>query len=493
MSSPLNNLEPTRLWNHFDAIRQTPRPSKHEEKIIAHLKQWAADRGFNVLQDAAGTLAIQVPATSGHEDAPTVILQNHMDMVCEKNADVEHDFMNEGIKVAVAGDWVHAVGTTLGADNGVGLAAALAVAEDPDVVHGPLEILCTVDEETGLTGAMQLDPSIISGRIMLNLDTEEDGAIYIGCAGGADSNASLPLERRLGAPESRPYRFAVRGLRGGHSGLNIHENRGNAIRFAVETLLTALQDGGDFDVVHFDAGTKHNAIPREAFVTLRILDDHVEGFKAAMKRCQAGFEEEFGSLESGIDLTLEPLTDAEEHQQVLTTPVRDTFLRLIDALPHGVLSMSREVPGLVETSSNLAVVRTSDDSAHFVCSHRSSIMPALFAVRRRVGSIFLQAGATVTVKDSYPGWKPNPSSPIVQRTVQVFEQLFGTSPEVKAIHAGLECGLLIEKVPDMDCVSIGPQIEGAHSPEERVQISSVQRFYTHLKGLLADLAGGSAT
>lgn len=488
MTSPLTNLEPKGLWGHFDGIRQTPRPSKHEEQIIKHIKQWGSDRGHKVLQDAAGTLCIHVAATPGHENARTIVLQNHMDMVCEKNADVEHDFMTEGIKVRVEGDWVHAVGTTLGADNGVGLAAALAFADDPEAVHGPLEILCTVDEETGLTGAMQLDPAIVSGRIMLNLDTEEDGAVYIGCAGGADSNADLPLARRRCLLGSVPVRLAVRGLRGGHSGLNIIENRGNAIRFAVETVLAALELDSDIDIVHFDAGTKHNAIPREAFVTLRVLKDRIDGLKEVMAERLKGFQEEFGSLEPSIELSLEELDDTDENQRVMETADRDNFLLLVDSLPHGVLAMSRDVPGLVETSSNLAVVRTSIDSVHFVCSHRSSVMPALFAVRRRVGSMFKQAGATVTIRDSYPGWKPNPDSPIVQTTVRVFETLFGNAPEIKAIHAGLECGLLIEKVPDMDCVSIGPQIEGAHSPEEKVQISSVQRFYKHLKAVMEDLA-----
>ncbi len=488
MSSPLENLEPRLLWQHFDAIRKVPRPSKHEEKIIAHLMNWARERGHEVHQDATGTVGIRVPATPGHENAPTVVLQNHMDMVCEKNSDVEIDFMNDGIEVAVDGDWVHALGTTLGADNGIGLAAALAVADDPEAVHGPLEILCTVDEETGLTGAMGLDPALVSGRIMLNLDTEEDGAVYIGCAGGADTNAELPLRRRRGALGSIPVRLAVRGLRGGHSGLNIIENRGNAIRFAVEVVLRAMDSDPEIDVVDFDAGTKHNAIPRESFVTLRILKDRIDGFKKIMEACKADFDEEFGSIEPSIELTLEELDDTAEHQRVLETDVRDVFLRLVDSLPHGVLAMSRDVPGLVETSTNLAVVRTSENSAHFVCSHRSSVMPALFAVRRRVGSLFAHFGAEVTVKDSYPGWKPNPDSPIVRKTVEIYEKLFDVRPEIKAIHAGLECGLLIEKIPDMDCVSIGPQIEGAHSPEEKVQISSVQRFYRHLKGVLEDLA-----
>jgi dipeptidase D len=488
MSSPLESLEPKLLWSNFDAIRQIPRPSKHEEKISDHMKSWAAEHGFEVATDAAGSMTIKVPATPGHEGADTIVLQGHLDMVCEKNADVEHEFMTEGIHVEVDGDWVRAKGTTLGADNGVGVAAAMAIAEDEDAVHGPLEILCTVDEETGLTGAKQLDPAIVGGRIMINLDTEEDGAIYIGCAGGADVHANLPLSRRRGLLASVPVKLAVRGLRGGHSGMNIIENRGNAIKLATRTLLAALDENIEVDLVSLDGGSKHNAIPREAFAVCRLHRDDVARLKEVAERCLGDFKEEFGSIDPDLELAIEEMEDSEETQSTLNVHARDRLLRLLDAMPHGVLSMSREVPGLVETSNNLAVVNTEQAKASINTSHRSSIMPALEAVGRQISSICAQAGADAEIEDPYPGWKPNPESPIVKKTIEVYTKLFGGEPRVKAIHAGLECGLLIEKIPGMDAVSIGPEIHNAHSPEEQVQISSVAKFYEALKALLEELA-----
>mgnify|MGYP001813476505 CR=1 FL=1 len=488
MSSPLESLEPKLLWQNFDLIRQIPRPSKHEEKIIAGVKKWAADRNFDVVQDAAGSLTIQVPATPGHENAPVVVLQGHLDMVCEKNSDTEHDFMTQGIEVEVVGDWVQAKGTTLGADNGIGVAAGMAIAEDPDVVHGPLELLCTVDEETGLTGAKDLDPSIVSGRIMLNLDTEEDGAIYIGCAGGADTIAKLKTARRTASLGSVPVKVSVTGLRGGHSGLNIIENRGNAVKLTTRVLLAAIEGGMELDLVSIDGGDKHNAIPREAFAVGRIDKSQLDELKAVAEACAKDFMEEFGPSDPDLAVSVDELDDDDTRRSVLNVHARDRLLRTLDGMAHGVLAMSRDVPGLVETSNNLAVVKNHGDHSEINVSYRSSVMPALYAVRRQVDSIFRQAGAEVHVEDAYPGWKPNPNSPIVQKASEVYEKLFGEKPELKAIHAGLECGLLIEKVPGMDVVSIGPQIENAHSPEEKVQISSVQKFYKHLAALLEELA-----
>ena len=488
MSSPLESLEPRLVWSHFDTIRGIPRPSKHEERIAAHVDAWAAEHGFEVLTDVAGNKTIRVPATTGHEDAPTVVLQGHLDMVCEKNSDVDHDFMSQGIEVVIDGDWVSARGTTLGADNGIGIAAAMAVAEDPSCVHGPLEILCTIDEETGLTGAKLLDPSHISGRTMINLDTEEDGAIYIGCAGGADISSSLPLARRRPLLASVPVQVAVRGLRGGHSGLNIIENRGNAIKLAARVLLAALDAGIEVDVVTFEGGSKHNAIPREAFAACRVHRSDFDRLRAVADSCFADFRDEFIASDPDFEVLVEALEDSEELQNVLNVHARDRLLRLLDGVPHGVLAMSRDVAGLVESSNNLAVVSTEGDHARVITSHRSSIMPALHAIGHQVSSICALAGANVEADDAYPGWKPNPDSPIVRTTTRVFEQTLGSTPEVKAIHAGLECGLLIEKMPDMDAVSIGPEIQNAHSPEERVKISSVERFYKVLKALLKELA-----
>jgi dipeptidase D len=488
MSSPLENLEPKLLWTAFDMIRQVPRPSKHEERISEAMDRWASDRGFDVKTDAAGNMVVRVPATPGHEDAPTVILQGHLDMVCEKNSDVEHDFMAEGIIVEVDGDWVVAKGTTLGADNGVGVAAAMAIAEDGDAVHGPLEILCTVDEETGLTGAKQLDGSMLAGRIMINLDTEEDGEIYIGCAGGADIHTRLPLARRRGLLSTVPIQLSVRGLTGGHSGMDIILNRGNAIKFAARTLLAALEARIEVDLVSFDGGSKHNAIPREAFVKCRLHREDVDRLREVAQSCIKDFREEFEATDPEMAIEIETLEDSEELQSVVNVHARDRLLHLVDGLPHGVLSMSRDVPGLVETSNNLAVITTEADHAMINTSQRSSVMPALHAVGRQITSISRQSGATVSVEDPYPGWKPNPESPIVKKTAEVYGRVFGSEPHLKAIHAGLECGLLIEKIPGMDVVSIGPEIQGAHSPDERVQISSVERFYGALKELLAELS-----
>ncbi len=488
MSSPVASLEPRLIWSHFDAILGVPRPSKSEEKIVAHVEAWARQRGFAVRRDAIGNLVVVVPATPGHEAAPTVILQGHLDMVCEKNADVARDFLEQGIDAYVDGDWVRARGTTLGADNGIGLAAAMAVADDPEAVHGPLEILCTVDEETGLTGAKQLDASIVSGRLMVNLDTEEDGAVYIGCAGGADIHMSLPTDRRKGLLGSSPVKLVVRGLKGGHSGLNIIDNRGNALKLAARVLAKAIETGLELELVSLDGGSKHNAIPREAFAVCRIPADARSRLEAAAAACLPGFREEFGAIEPDLAVEVEAVADDDSVRHVFRQHLRDRLLCLVTAMPHGVLSMSRDVPGLVETSNNLAVVKTEAERVLVVTSHRSSVMPALYAAGEQVRAVGVSHGAEVEVHDAYPGWKPNPASPLVQRTVAVAERLSGKRPEIKAIHAGLECGLLIEKAPGMDAVSIGPEIRNPHSPDEAVQISTVARFYALVKELLRELA-----
>jgi dipeptidase D len=487
MSSPLESLEPKLLWSHFDGIRRIPRPSKHEEKVAAHVEAWAKDRGFHVLKDAAGSLAVRVPATPGHEEAPTVIIQGHLDMVCEKNSDVDFDFMKDPIDVHVDGDWVKANGTTLGSDNGIGVATAMALADDPDVVHGPLEILCTVDEETGLTGAKALDPNLVSGRLMLNLDTEEDGAVYFGCAGGADAVTTLPVARRRASLGSVPVKIAVKGLKGGHSGLNIIENRGNALRTLNRILLAAVEKGIELDLVSVDGGSKHNAIPREAFATCRLPKNGPEALHEVVDTCRSEFEAEFGAIDPDVQIVVEETDDSEELREVFNQHARDRLLHLLRTLPHGVLSMSRDVPGLVETSNNLAIVVTGKDRVDVTTSHRSSIMPALFAVREQIRSASKLAGGEVHEDEPYPGWKPNPDSALVNKTLDVYEELFGKRPALKAIHAGLECGLLIEKLPGLDAVSIGPEIRNAHSPDEMVQVSSVQRFYEHVKALLKAL------
>lgn len=487
-TSPLENLEPRLVWQHFDAIRRVPRPSKKEEKIVAHVRDWAADHGFPVRADAAGNLVVSVPARPGREAAPTVVLQAHLDMVCEKNADSVHNFDHDPIAVEVRGDWVHAVGTTLGADNGLGAAAAMAAAVDPDLDRGPLELLFTLDEETGLNGAAALDPSLVSGRVMINLDTEEDGAVYIGCAGAAGLEGRLAIAR---APHpGRPLRLAIRGLRGGHSGVEIHDNRGNAIKVAARLLSDALDAGIDLGLVSIDGGDKANAIPRECFAEL-LVDERAE---AALRQLLAEEMPEIRALLAGPDPGLEVVIEespGSEGREALTNDLRDRLVHLLAATPHGVLAMSREVPGLVETSNNLAVVACDEAVIRVVFSYRSSLTPALSETTSAMRSLCALVGAESSIERGYPGWQPDPEAPLVRRTAEVYERLYGKAAEVKAVHAGLECGILAEKVPGLTAVSIGPDIRGAHSPDERASIPSTARFYALLGALLADLATAS--
>ncbi len=488
MTSQLETLEPRALWQHFDAIRSIPRPSKHEERIVAHIQSWADERGLDVSRDAVGNMLVRVPASPGLESAPAVLLQGHLDMVCEKNSDVTKDFMHDPIDAYVDGDWVKARGTTLGADNGVGVASAMAIVDDPEVQHGPLELLFTLDEETGLTGAAELDASMINARIMVNTDTEEDGAIYIGCAGGADSISTFPLMQRRALIGTIPVSIAVRGLRGGHSGLDIIENRGNAIKLLVRTLMRVLRASVELDLASISGGSKHNAIPREADAVVRVQPDDLDQLRAIVSGAVEAFTEEFHSVDPGLSITMQQVEDTPEHQHVMNVHARDRLLRALAGIPHGVHSMSREVPGLVETSSNLAVVARDGDQIRLTTSHRSSVMPALLAAQAAVRSICELAGAQVDVHDAYPGWQPNPDSPLLKRSIRVYRDLFGSEPATKAIHAGLECGLLLDKVPGMDIISIGPEIIGAHSPDEGVQISSVQRYWRFLAAVLEDIA-----
>ena len=488
MSSPLDKLEPRLIWKHFDAIRQIPRPSKHEERIAEHVANWAKSHGLEVKRDGAGNVLVKVPATPGHEKAPVIVLQGHLDMVPEKNSDVAFDFEKDAIQVRVVGDYVYATGTTLGSDNGVGVAAAMAVAEDQKAVHGPLELLFTIDEETGLTGAMQLDNKLLAGRILINLDTEEDAALYIGCAGGADTHATFTVSREDALKGTVPVRISVRGLRGGHSGVDVHENRGNALKFLLRTLNALQGKGIEFGIVSLAGGSKHNAIPREADAVIRISKGNESAAVAAVDSFARVLKEEFGEIDPGQRVECVTLEDREENRKVWIRFDNDRVLDALLACPHGVLGMSRAVPGLVETSNNLAVVTTEGNTVKVTTSSRSSVMPSLKATTEQIGAAFRLGGAEVEQRDGYPGWKPNPSSAVLNTALKVFEREFKKKPAVKAIHAGLECGLIGEKYPGMDMVSMGPQIESPHSPDERVQISTVDRFYTFLKATLAELA-----
>lgn len=482
----IDTLEPRHLWRHFDRIRSIPRPSKHEDRIREYLLDWARERKFETRVDGVGNTVIHVPATRGRERAPLLVLQAHMDMVCEKNADVSFDFSSDAIQLQRDGDWLKAKGTTLGADNGVGLAAALAIADDPGAVHGPLEILITVDEETGLTGAAQLDPSIVKGRRLLNLDTEELGAIYIGCSGGGNSTLLLPLSREGAAADASAVEVRVSGLRGGHSGMDIVLQRGNAVKILAR-VLRAAAPGADARVARIEGGNAHNAIPREALAVCAVRAANADAFARDVEAQVREIAAELRTADPGLKVKVQPaagaigrVLDAASHRRIVAALV---------AVPHGVDAMSLDVPGLVETSSNLAAVSTEENAVRVLVSVRSSLKSALLALRDRVHVAAELAGGSHEDNEPYPGWKPDLQSEVLAIARRVHERELGSEPQLKAVHAGLECGVIGEKLPGIDMVSIGPWIESPHSPDERVNIPSVETFWKYLKATVAELAG----
>jgi dipeptidase D len=494
VSKPLSELEPRSLWGHFDAIRRVPRPSRHEEAIRRHVLDWAAARGFATRVDEVGSVVVCVPATAGHEGAPTVVLQGHFDMVGEKNKDVAFDFATDPIDAFVDGDVVRARGTTLGADNGIGLAAAMAAADDPDVVHGPLELLFTVDEETGLTGASHLQPGFVTGRVLLNLDSEEDGTLYVGCAGGGDAESLLPVTRRAGADaDAVELTVRVSGARGGHSGLNIVENRANALKLLARTLRDARAQAS-LGLLALEGGDKHNAIPREAEATVRIARAQLSALRASVSATAARALEEYGGAEPNLSFAVDELAaptapGAPAGLAPLDEPSCDRIVGLLLAIPHGVVSMSRDIPGLVESSTNLARVRLEAERLQILTSSRSSVAAALEEVREQIRACVVLAGGTTRFHGGYPGWRPNVDSPLLATTKDVFRATCGRDPHVTAIHAGLECGIIGERYPGIDMISFGPDIRGAHSPDECVDVPSTARFWTLLRALLARLGG----
>jgi dipeptidase D len=479
----VESLEPRALWRHFDRILEIPRGSRQEEKIRAYVIEVAERNHLEYRADAAGNILVNKPAAAGREDVAITVLQSHLDMVNEKNADIDHDFDTDPIQPERDGDYLTARGTTLGSDNGIGVAAMLAIMDAADLDHGPLELLFTVDEETGLTGAAQLDGSIIQGRRLINLDTEEEGAIYVGCAGGADT--SLALDPTWIAPPAGAeiLHLTLRGLKGGHSGVDIHLQRGNAIQILARILDTA---GRGFSPLlgHFHGGNMRNAIPREAAATVSLHHDHVDGFRQSALDEFTAAREAFASTEPDMALGIDR---ADAPDRIMDTGSSWKAIHLLHALPHGVAAMSQDIPDLVETSTNLAVVRTEDGWLRILTNTRSSVASELRALRYRIRAIGHLAGATVDLADAYPGWKPNLQSPILAAVRAVFAEHLGREPEIKAVHAGLETGIIGEKVPGMDMVSIGPQIEFPHSPDERVKISSVGEFFTLLLNVLKRL------
>jgi dipeptidase D len=484
----VSDLAPQPLWKHFDALLQIPRPSKHEERARQYVIERAEAKGLRWRQDATGNVVVEKPASPGKEGAPAVVLQGHLDMVTEKNSGTVHDFDRDPIVPRRDGDWVKATDTTLGADNGIGAAAILALMEaEPeadDLVHGPLELLFTVDEETGLTGALALDAEAIAlrGRLLLNLDSEEEGAVTIGCAGGSASRLTLPLETAPAPGGTVALDVKLSGLKGGHSGMEIHLQRGNAVKLLARVLLVALQQN-PFHLASFQGGNKHNALPREAAARVVLPTEARDAFTSAVEAETAAIQDEIRAVDP--DLRVE-IIEAAPPERVWTGTRK--ALDLLNALPHGVLAMSNDIPGLVETSLNLATAADTDGALSILFSIRSSVASAMRTTKRGLRAIAELAGAEVQENDGYPSWKPNLDSPLLATFRKLHRERLGTDPELKAVHAGLECGVLGEKFPGMDMISFGPIIQGAHSPDERVEVESVGRFWGLLREVLGALA-----
>lgn len=480
----IKDLKPRLVFEIFDQINQVPRPSKKEEKIRRYLLDFAAEHNIAVKTDAVGNVVMNIPATPGHEGAPVVVLQAHMDMVCESN-DKSFDFENNPIRTIVDGDWLRADGTTLGADNGIGMAAALAVLVDKDLVHGPVECLFTVDEETGLTGANNLGEGMISGSLLLNLDSEDDAEIFVGCAGGVDTTCTFHYERSMAPTDFHYFKADLSKGLGGHSGGDIHLGRANANKL-IARLLWLLSQKFELSLVEFDGGNLRNAIPRAAHAVFGVHTSHKESVSALFNRFVADVRDEYEGIEPTLEITLESV---EQPQFCIDS---DSARRIIEALysaPHGVVSMSRDLEGLVETSTNLASVKMQPDNKVLVTtSQRSSVESRKWDIAHQVEALFALAGAEVTHGDGYPGWKPNMNSTIMRLTSEAYEELYGIKPAIKAIHAGLECGLFKEKYPHLDMASIGPTLKDVHSPGERMYIPAVERFWGQLTRTIAKIA-----
>jgi dipeptidase D len=481
MNSSLGDLQPSLLWKHFLALCAIPRGSKNERRVAQHVLDEAKRMGLPAHQDTAGNVIVTKKGTQGRESAPITVLQGHLDMVCEKNEGKAHDFTKDPIQPVRDGEFVKASGTTLGADNGIGVAAALAVMESKDLSHGPLELLFTIDEETGLTGAFNLEPGSVKGRRLLNLDTEEEGAVYIGCAGGMDTLCKRKVKRVAPSAGKRAFRLKVAGLKGGHSGLEINQGRGNALKLLGRALRQLMPVHG-MELASLQGGSKRNAIPREGFATLYMDPGQAAPVKESLTRLQADYRSELGKADPEVVLILEQADQAQD--KVLAADDARTVVAFLFACPHGVFAMTPEIPELVQTSTNLAIVDTKDDLVTVQMSHRSSIESAKKDVGQQIAAYSELAGFHVEQGAGYPGWKPNVSSPLLKAAKKIHADLFGREPLVKAVHAGLECGIIGEKFPGMDTISFGPTILGAHSPDERVQIRSVETFWKYLAALL---------
>jgi len=477
-------LEPKILWQYFENIIKVPRPSGKEEKIRQYLVDFGKKFNLETVTDKTGNILIRKNATSGMDGVKPVVLQGHMDIVAEKNANSNHDFENDAINAYIDGEWITANGTTLGADDGIGIAAMLAVLSDKELKHGPIECLFTVEEETGLTGAKGLEPGFLNGKTLINLDSEDEGELFIGCAGGIDTLATLSYKTKRVHNNSIAYNISVNGLKGGHSGDEIDKGLGNSNKI-LNRILWHATNLYKIKISNFDGGNLRNAIPREASAIIVIREKHKNNFENYLKEISREIRNELAVTEPGLQIKHERV---EKPGEVLREGVQKRLLNAIYACPHGVVTMSQEMQGMVETSTNLASVKFIEGNRILITtSQRSSVDSAKQDIADQVASTFRLAKAKVEYTGGYPGWAPNPDSEIAKLLSGSYEKLFNEKPVIRSIHAGLECGLFLEKYPDLDMISVGPQMKGVHSPDEKLHIGSTQRFWKLLVDVLENM------
>ena len=483
MYKALENLQPAAVWRFFDEILRIPRPSKHEEKISSYLIEYGVNKGFETLTDNVGNVLIRKPATKGNENRPWVCLQSHIDMVCEKNSDKVFDFQKDAIVPVLKGEWLHADGTTLGADDGIGVATALAILDSTDIEHGSIECLFTVDEETGLTGASALKNDWLKSRILLNLDDEDLGEICVGCAGGIDTVVDVDYKTVAVEPATKAFTITVSGLKGGHSGDDINKGLGCANKLITRVLWSAAEILG-LRVSQLEGGNLRNAIAREAVAVVTVPEGNAEKLQQFVNKYEKAVQYEFRSTEPDLKVSIAP---ADMPANLLEKAVQDNLLNALYACAHGVLAMSREIPNFVETSTNLASVKMDGKQIHICTSQRSSVESAKHAAASKIEATFRLIGGKVTHSDGYPGWTPNPDSKVLKVAADAYRRLFNEEPTIRAIHAGLECGLIGEKYDGMDMISFGPTLRGVHSPDERLEIATVEKFWRHVIEILKNI------
>ena len=484
MNQAIRNLEPKAMWNHFADLNAVPRPSKKEERVIAFIKKFGEDLGLPTIVDEVGNVIIKKPASTGMENRTTIVMQSHLDMVCQKNSDTNFDFDTEGIKMLVEGDWVKADGTTLGSDNGIGVASIMAVLASNDISHPPLEALFTIDEETGMTGAMGLKGGLLDAKIMLNLDTEDDDEITIGCAGGIDVNISGSYNVEAVGENTTAYKISVTGLNGGHSGMDIHKGLGNANKL-MNRLLWGTSEKFSLRIAMIDGGGLRNAIPRESFSEVVVLNDRCADFEQFVAEQTAILQSEHATTDANLTISLEKI---DAPNKVMPIGRQQELLRSIYACPNGIYRMSPDIKGLVQTSNNLARVLVKDGEITIMCLTRGSVDSEKTDLAQAIQSTFELSALNVIFEGSYPGWAPKPEAGIVKLMSDLYIELFNEPAKVSACHAGLECGILGTNYPEMEMISFGPNIRGAHSPDEKVQISSVQKYWGFLLETLKRIA-----